>query len=108
VILTDVARARADWSAWAASLVLAALGLLAVLAANPLTLLLAWAAIDLVEFFILLNHTGLSRENERVVIAFSVRVAGLLLLLWGVVVARASQADLTFDQIPLSASIFSC
>jgi hypothetical protein len=48
----------------------------------------------------------LSRDNERVVIAFSARVAGMLLLLWGGMVARASQADLSFDQIPVSASIY--
>ena len=40
VILTDVARvAEVDWSAWASSLAITAIGMLAVLAGNPLTLI---------------------------------------------------------------------
>ena len=106
VILTDVARAaEVDWSAWAGALALASMGIFAVLAGNPLTLLLAWAAIDLVELLILLNHVEQSQERERVIISFSARVAGILLLLWGGIVARMSVAELTFDQIPPSASV---
>ena len=54
VILTDIGRSEeADWYSWASSLALAALGLVAVLAGNLLTLVLAWTVIDVLEFFIL-------------------------------------------------------
>ncbi len=85
VILTDVARAAdADWSAWAASLALASLGLVAVQGANALTVLLAWAAIDVVELFVFIGRLTLSGggRRERVILAFFARTAGIILLLW--------------------------
>jgi hypothetical protein len=107
VILTDVARAwEADWLSWAASLGLAAIGMVAILAGNLLTLLLAWAAIDLAELHISMIHVERIEERERVVIAFSVRVAGILLLLWGDIVARAGGAEFSISAIPPSASIY--
>ena len=50
VILTDVTRVPdVNWSAWASSLAISAISMLAVFAGNPLTLILAWGAIDLIE-----------------------------------------------------------
>jgi len=107
VILTDVARAsEADWSAWAGSLVLASIGLVAVQAGNPLTLVLAWAAIDLAELFILLLHLKSSAGRERLVVAFSARVGGIILLLWASMVSRSSGFELTFASIPPQVSIY--
>lgn len=107
VILTDVARfAEMEWSSWMNSLAMAALGLLAVFAGSPLTLLLAWAAIDIVELAIFLARVELDQDRERVVIAFSAKVAGLLLLLAGEITARGSGVSLTFGEIPRSASIY--
>jgi hypothetical protein len=107
VILTDVARApEADWAAWAGSLGLAALGIFAVLAGNPLTLLLAWTAIDLVELLVMLGQVKESSVRERLVIAFSARVLGSLTLVAGVVAARSAGQSLSFAVIPPRASIF--
>lgn len=107
VILTDVVRsAEADWSAWAACMALISLGLVAVLAGNPLTLMLAWAAIDIVELLILLGQIVQSEVRERIVVAFSVRVIGLMLLVWASVAARASGAELTFTNIPAQVSVY--
>lgn len=107
VILTDVARAPdVDWATWAGSLVLAALGIFAVLAGNPLTLLLAWTAIDLVELLVMLGQVKESSVRERLVVAFSARVLGSLTLLAGVVAARSAGQALSFAVIPPTASIF--
>jgi hypothetical protein len=107
VILTDVARAaEADWSAWAGSLSLASLGMVAVQAGNPLTLVLAWAAIDLVELFILLGHLRSSVSRERLVVVFSARVGGIILLLWASMITQSSGLELTFASIPAQASVY--
>jgi formate hydrogenlyase subunit 3/multisubunit Na+/H+ antiporter MnhD subunit len=77
-----------DWLFWAAILVLTGAGLMAVTAGNILTLLLAWAALDILELIILLGQIPQSAARERVIIVFSARLAGTVsvliagLLLW--------------------------
>ena len=61
---------------WAGTLTLSALGILAVAAENPLTLLLAWSAIDLFELITMLRSTEGESQTEGVIIAFAVRLAG--------------------------------
>ena len=76
-----------NWKAWAANLALTSLGLVAVLAGNLLTLLLAWAALDIVELMILLGQVSTSEERGQVVRSFSARVGGIaVLLLAGIVI----------------------
>ena len=107
VILTDVVRANeADWSVWAGSLVLGALGILAVQAGNPLTLLIIWTAIDLAEVLILLGQASQRKELERAIAAFSARLAGSLLLVWAMIYASYLGENLLFSQIPSQASIY--
>jgi hypothetical protein len=107
VILTDVARApEADWIAWSACLVITAFGLLAVLAGNPLTLLLAWAAIDLFELVILLLQIVSSKERGRVVTVFFSRVTGIVLLVWAAVVSGSSGVALVFATITPEVSVY--
>lgn len=106
VILTDVARIQeADWSTWVGGLALTALGIFAVLAGNPLTLLLAWSAIDLVDVIILLWKVNKSDLRERGVIAFSARIGGLLLLLTANLVAISNGQPFDFEAIPANVSI---
>jgi hypothetical protein len=105
-ILTEVARAsEADWSSWSASLVLTALGILAVYAGNPLTLLLTWTAIDLFELVVLLWNVSESRLRERVVVSFTARVFGSGLLVAALIVASSSGENLSFSAIPPRASL---
>lgn len=107
VILTDAARAaEADWSSWTATLILAALGLLVILAGNPLTLVIGWTALDLVELLILLAQAHQSLVRERVVIAFSSRLFGSLLIIAGVMAASSAGETLTFESIPTQSSFF--
>jgi hypothetical protein len=97
-VLTDVVRAEgARWPAWAGSLAISALGIFAVLAGNTLTLLLAWAAIDLAEFSFLIVQILQSEIRERIVLAFSARVAGIMLLVAAGISAQVSGGGLDFN-----------
>jgi hypothetical protein len=97
VILTDVVRVeRTRWTAWAGSLAISALGIFAVMAGNTLTLLLAWAALDLAEFVLLIVQILRSEVRERIVLTFSARVAGIMLLIAASISAQSSGGGLNF------------
>jgi len=101
VLLTDAARTR--WfkpMSWASSLAFTGFGLLAILAKNPMILLPAWAALDLIETWILLNLVSSSAHRERVVVVFTIRLAGIFLLLLAVMRAHFQGFTLAFDAIP--------
>ena len=101
VLLTDIARVPdIGPTSWGFELVLAGSGLLAVLAANPLTLLLAWAIIDLAETYTLLTQVTDSNQRERVVVSFSVRVVGMLLVISAIIRAQIMGVALEFSEIP--------
>ncbi len=68
--------------AWVGTISMTTLGLLAVTAANPLTLLLTWAAIDFTEFFSTLHSAQNASASERTVIAFGIRAFGTGLAMW--------------------------
>jgi hypothetical protein len=74
---------------WVGTLVLTSLGVLAVVAGNPLTLVLIWAAIDLVELVVQLWFVEDPRLSERVVVSFASRVTGIMILLWADMVGAA-------------------
>jgi hypothetical protein len=92
--------------AWAGSLTLCGLGLLAITAANPLTLALVWAALDFTELIIMLRSVNSSAASERVVISFSTRAAGIGLLIWANAVTAASGKSLDFLTIPPQAGLY--
>jgi hypothetical protein len=68
-------------SGFAMTLSLTGLGLLAVTAANAVTLAFAWAGFDLVDLVVKLRWSQGSKASERAVIAFSIRAGGIVLLL---------------------------
>ncbi len=101
VILTAVARLTVgSWQPWAGTLALCGLSLLAVAAGNPLMLLLAWAAFDLVDVLIVLVQVKESLGRERAVFSLTARISGMALLLWALVLARAQGDALNFQSIP--------
>ncbi len=107
VILT--AAARENFPApvpWAATLVLGGLGLLAVLADNPLTLLMIWSAIDLVELTAQLRSVDGPQLSEKVVTAFAARVAGIGMLLWASMVSISTGAPMNFQSAPPQAGLY--
>ncbi len=107
VILTSSAHLDIqDWRVWSTILGLGSMGLLAILAANPLTLLMAWTAIDITELLSLFLQIPESKIRQNVVVAFAARLAGSGMLGWSVLAARADHADLIFSAIPAQVSPF--
>ena len=106
VIWTSVVRAETDPLAWAGTLALAAFGILAVAAENPLTLLLAWSAIDLFELISMLRSTGGESHSQAAIIAFAARLAGTGLVLWADLVSVSAGTPLDFRSIPPGTGIF--
>jgi hypothetical protein len=97
VIVTSVARENFPGPlSWVGVSALTALGVLAVTADNPLTLVLLWAAIDLVEMSSQLWFLEDPRLSERTVISFASRVAGILILLWASMVSASDGSVLDF------------
>jgi hypothetical protein len=106
VIWTSVVRAENEPMPWAGTLTLAALGILAVAAENPLTLLLAWSAIDLFELIAMLRSTEGEDQIKGVILAFAARLAGTGLVLWANLVSVAAGTPLDFRSIPASTGIY--
>jgi hypothetical protein len=106
VIWTSVVRLDNDPAAWAGTLLFSALGILAVTAGNPITLILIWSSIDLVELIIMIRSTENVLQNRGVVFAFAIRVAGTGLVLWANLVGNASGNQMNFQTIPASTGIY--
>jgi len=106
VIITAVARDNFPSPiSWIGVFLLAAFGILAVTAENPLTLVLLWAAIDLSELISQLRFVEGPNLNERVVVSFASRVAGTLILLWASMVSASNGSELNFISPPPSAGL---
>jgi hypothetical protein len=73
--------------------------LFAVLADNPLTLLLAWSAVDLTELVVVLGAVRRPEQSERAVVGFAVRLAGSGLVLWAISGNATAGALLGFQGI---------
>ncbi len=106
VIWTSVVRAETESMAWTGTLTLTALGILAVTAENPLTLLLAWSFIDLFELIMMLRSVDGESQTEGVIIAFAVRLTGTGLVLWANLVSSAAGTPLDFRSIPPNIGIY--
>ncbi len=91
---------RSEVANIAGSLALGGLGLVAVLAANPVSLLLGWAAMDIIELFILLRASASEASDRSVMQVFSSRVAGMLIALWTFVVgSRTAGFNTSFSDL---------
>ena len=94
------------WQSWAGTLVLTSLGLVAVNAGNMLTLLLAWAALDLIELVILLVQVLQSKSRERIILVFSLRMAGIGMVLLAWIIPWSQGISLNFNVIDQSIIIY--
>ena len=111
-ILTASARAQYDSNpyTWAGSLAVSALGLVAILAGNPLTLMMAWVAVDLVEF-VILQGSALQgsvpdqRAAERIILAYSARTVGVLLFFLAIVLGGADSSAFSFKHISIQTGL---
>jgi len=107
IILTAVVRSNFPRAInWIGTLILTSLGVLAVVADNPLTLVLIWAAIDLSELIAQMRTVEDPKLSERVVIAFASRATGILVLLWADMVSAANGQTLDFRQAPPQVGLY--
>ena len=83
---------------WILIHIIGGVGLIAVIAGNLLTILIAWAVIDIVECVILLNFMHSSRKRERVVISFSVRIASMIMLISAILIGEVLDTTLPFGE----------
>ncbi|MGE5123741.1 MAG: hypothetical protein ACM3H7_04435 [Acidobacteriaceae bacterium] len=104
--LDEPTYAPSTWQSWAGMLILTGLGLLASISGNLLTLLLAWAGLDVMELFVLLGQVLESRSRERIILAFTARMAGIGTVLLAGIIPWSQGASLSFDAISQSTSIY--
>jgi len=102
VVLTDSARLNKDTGPipWIFCLLITGLGLLAILAGKPVTMVLAWTMIDLVELTGVFSTRAGRWLSGPMIITFAVRVSGTLLVLVAVLVASALGIKFTLNAIP--------
>lgn len=96
VILTASARLKynSNPSTWAASLAISAAGMTAMLAGTPLALVLSWTLIDMIELIFMLGAVRESELSRQVVVAFSARVTGTLVLMGTMMFSKAGGQEL--------------
>lgn len=107
ILLTAVVRSNFPRPInWVGTLILTSLGILAVLADNPLTLVLIWAAIDISELIAQMRVMKDPALSERTVVAFASRAAGTFVLLWADMVSVANGQALDFRSAPPQAGLY--
>jgi hypothetical protein len=107
VVLTASARLQYNTNpfAWSGSLLVTGMGVIGTLAANPLTVVLTWSAIDLVELVVVQGVIHGERSSIQSVVAFGTRLAGTLVLLWVMMISSPSQSG-SFQNISSTAVVF--
>ncbi|OGO11950.1 MAG: hypothetical protein A2Y53_01475 [Chloroflexi bacterium RBG_16_47_49] len=95
-----------NWQSWAGILIMTSLSLVAVTAGNLLTLLLAWAALDLLELAILLSQVLQSKSRERIILAFTARMAGIGMALLAAIIPWSQGISISFEAINQSTSVY--
>jgi len=105
MIFTDAARTHLDGSprAWIASLLITALGLLAIQSGTSLTMMIAWVVVDFLQLFHLLRLQETPQFNTRIVVSYGVRLASVLLLFLGTMLGWASHGDFDLTAMPKTA-----
>jgi hypothetical protein len=102
---TSAMKAReANPLSWVTILLLSILGLIAVLAENPLTLVIAWSFMDLAGLISSLNSSDDPIFSERAVFSYSARVIGTGLVLWAGILSTPSFGD-PFTQPPIQQNL---
>lgn len=84
---------------WGFSLVMTGFGVLALIAATPLSLILTWVLIDISELIVLQRSVKNSSENKASVFSFSFRMISVLLISIAMMISRFEGAALRFSNI---------
>lgn len=107
VLLTDVSRAAgSSWVVWAGDLGLIALGITAVLANTPATMLFAWTLVDAIELVILLRQVRREDIRRSVLVFFTTNLLGTAAAVAAVIATASSGSVFEFDSITPLAQIY--
>ncbi len=100
VILTDVSRAsETDSSSWIGSMLISALGILAVLGENIETILFLWVVIDILDLIVILLRVRGYEKQQGVILYFSTSFFGTMLIIFAGVISYSQNIHLTFENI---------
>lgn len=84
---------------WAGSLGIVGFGLLAIMSGNPLTFILTWTLIDLVEMAFVLRNLVAERFEFGVATVFIVRLVGTALVAWAVMVSQSMGTPMNLNSV---------
>lgn len=98
--------ARREWHILAGIFAIASFAITAVLAGSPVTMLLAWASLDLIELWVFLVHVPQSQQRLRVTAGFAARAVGVFIALWGITSAPQGWALSLFDPLAAGPRLF--
>lgn len=108
VVLTSAvwfrSKEEANPWAWGGILVITAAGMVAVLSGSPLSLILSWTMLDVIDLVFLL-WTPSGAFSNQVVLLFSSRLCGTLVAGAALVVSAAAGNVMTFAELPASAGL---
>lgn len=106
-VLSDVIRAyEINWSNWASSLVVIAIGLVGIFSGNLLTFIIIWTAFDFVVLLILLLQLESEIFRRRAVWVFFIYLLGTTCLLIAGVISVSDNNSLLLKQVSPRAIIF--
>lgn len=91
---------------WAGNLGIAGAALLGVLSASPLTLVLTWTILDLLDLITTLSYSTGSRTSRSAIVLFLFRLAGTFLVFWAMGLSRVYGAELQFESADPRAAFF--
>ena len=94
-----------NWIFWIAVFILTSMGLFAVTAGNLLTLVLSWAALDIIELVISISQLPKSESRERVIIVFTARLAGIVTVMIAGLLLSSRGSTLQLNDVPQSISL---
>ena len=84
----------------AGNLAFVAISYFSILASNLVALLIGWAAIDIIELLVLLRNNPGSSNNQRIIIGFTSRIGGLMLIFLAIVLgSRALGFQTGFESL---------
>ncbi|MCJ7696453.1 MAG: hypothetical protein MUO40_13650, partial [Anaerolineaceae bacterium] len=108
VIFTDSTKVldKSSSNTWAGSLAITAIGLLSIMAGNPLTMVLAWAFVDVVEIFIHFSAQETNKHNHRIILLYGIRLISIILFIWATMVGWLESGNFDLDHIPTRAGIY--
>lgn len=108
VIFTDSARTRTESSpvTWAGSLAITSIGLLALLAGDPLTMVMAWAFVDLIELVYLLSTQDSDVFYPRIILFYGIRLLSIIMFIWATMVGWLDAGSFDLTTIPARSGMY--